>query len=278
MAHVAPEGRVMALINPGAANAGLYGRFRSRHGRDPNQSEIGQFKGAFNWDWNSDIDSAELDRGYAAIDAYQPGGPPPPPPPTPGPTTKPWSWSDVPDAPGFEFDEFSYGEFEAPTAEGMYADPGYQFRMQQGVKALEATKAGEGKYLSGETMRDLMTYGQGLASQEYGNVFNRAHTTYQTNRGNAADTWDRNFRLRQTEYAPQLATWDARTGAMRDREGLEFDRAWQREVYMNDDAFRKAVFASDDEFRRAVNAENNAWKRELMMEERLRFLAGRGGA
>lgn len=264
----------MAMINPGAANAALYDRFRARHRRDPRPEEVGQFKGAFNWDWNSDIEEGELNRGLGAIDAYTDPLAAPPPPPAATTPAKSWTWNEVPEAPGFDGSEFEMPEFTAPGAEGMYADPGYQFRMSQGLKALEATKAGAGKYLTGETMRDVMTYGQGMGSQEYGNVFNRAVTAHNLNRG----VREHNLGIAQAEYAPGLATWDARTNAMLDRDNLGFDRDWQREVYYNDDAFRKAVFASDDEFRRAVQAEQNAWKREMLIEERLRWLAttGRG--
>jgi hypothetical protein len=36
------------------------------------------------------------------------------------------------------------------------------------------------------------------------------------------------------------------------------------------------VFASDDEFRRAVENAKQAWQKELLIEERLRFLASMG--
>ncbi len=60
-------------------------------------------------------------------------------------------------------------------------DPGYQFRMQQGQKALEQSAAMRGSVLSGGTLKSLANYSQGLASQEYGNSFNRALQTFQAN-------------------------------------------------------------------------------------------------
>lgn len=53
------------------------------------------------------------------------------------------------------------------------ADPGYQFRLEEGKKALEGSAAAKGMLNSSGTMKSLMRYGQGLASQEYGNAYNR---------------------------------------------------------------------------------------------------------
>jgi hypothetical protein len=52
-------------------------------------------------------------------------------------------------------------------------DPGYAFRMSEGMKALERSAASRGGLLSGATMRGIQRYGQDLASQEYQNAFNR---------------------------------------------------------------------------------------------------------
>lgn len=54
------------------------------------------------------------------------------------------------------------------------SDPGYQFRLRQGADALNASAAARGGYFSGGTGRALVDYGQGMASQEYQNAFNRA--------------------------------------------------------------------------------------------------------
>lgn len=57
-------------------------------------------------------------------------------------------------------------------------DPGYAFRMSEGMKALERSAAARGGLLSGATGKALQRYGQDLGSQEYMNAFNR----YQTER------------------------------------------------------------------------------------------------
>jgi hypothetical protein len=58
------------------------------------------------------------------------------------------------------------------------ADPGYAFRMSEGMKGLERSAAARGNLLSGGTLKGIQRFGQDLASQEYTNAFNR----YQTNR------------------------------------------------------------------------------------------------
>jgi hypothetical protein len=61
--------------------------------------------------------------------------------------------------------DFGMSDFEA--------DPGYGFRMSEGMKALERSAAARGGLLSGTTLRGVQRFGQDLASQEYQNAFNR---------------------------------------------------------------------------------------------------------
>jgi hypothetical protein len=53
------------------------------------------------------------------------------------------------------------------------ADPGYAFRMSEGMKALERSAAARGGLMSGATLKGITRYGQDAASQEYQNAFNR---------------------------------------------------------------------------------------------------------
>jgi len=68
--------------------------------------------------------------------------------------------------------DFSMADFQQ--------DPGYAFRMSEGMKALDRTAAARGGLLSGAALRGATRFGQDMASQEYTNAFNR----YQTNRAN----------------------------------------------------------------------------------------------
>lgn len=60
---------------------------------------------------------------------------------------------------------------------GVTIDPGYDWRREQGLKGVEGTAAGSQMLKSGDTLRALENYGQGLASQEYGNAFGRRMQT-----------------------------------------------------------------------------------------------------
>ena len=59
-------------------------------------------------------------------------------------------------------------------------DPGYAFRISEGMKALENSAAARGGLLSGATMKGIQRYGQDMASQEYMNAFNRYQVERET--------------------------------------------------------------------------------------------------
>lgn len=62
-----------------------------------------------------------------------------------------------------------------------FKDPAYEFRMQEGVNALDRSAASRGRLLSGAQDRAVTRYGSDLASQEYQNAFNRSLTTENVN-------------------------------------------------------------------------------------------------
>lgn len=53
------------------------------------------------------------------------------------------------------------------------SDPTYQFRFGQGEQALSRNMAARGGMLGGAALKQLQRYGQGFASQEFQNQFNR---------------------------------------------------------------------------------------------------------
>lgn len=55
----------------------------------------------------------------------------------------------------------------------MQMDPGYRFRLAQGMDTVQNGAAARGGLLSGNTLKSLMDYGQNSASNEYMNAFNR---------------------------------------------------------------------------------------------------------
>jgi len=62
----------------------------------------------------------------------------------------------------------------------MQADPGYQFRLSEGMKALDRQAAARGGLISGAALKGAQRFGQDYASQEYQNAYNRALTEYQS--------------------------------------------------------------------------------------------------
>lgn len=95
---------------------------------------------------------------------------------------------------------FGQGDFQA--------DPGYAFRLSEGMKALDRTAAARGGLLSGATLKGAQQYGQGLASQEYQNAFNR----YQANRAQQAQEYGNAFNRFQTERTNTLAPLQSLAG------------------------------------------------------------------
>lgn len=67
-------------------------------------------------------------------------------------------------------------------------DPGYQFQLTQGMKALNNSAAARGLSASGSTLKAAANYEQGVAGTSYNNAYNRALGTYQTNFQNTYST------------------------------------------------------------------------------------------
>jgi hypothetical protein len=69
-----------------------------------------------------------------------------------------------------DFGKYASAEF---GMDKFKADPGYAFRMSEGMKALERSAAARGGLLSGATLKGTQRFGQDLASTEFQNAFNR---------------------------------------------------------------------------------------------------------
>lgn len=69
------------------------------------------------------------------------------------------------------------------TNEDFVKDPGYNFRMAEGAKQVEGSAAARGGLLSGAAMKAMERYGQGFASNEFANAYNR-DTANKSNRFN----------------------------------------------------------------------------------------------
>jgi hypothetical protein len=103
-------------------------------------------------------------------------------------------------------DPFAYDAYRSTTAADMTADPGYQFRLAEGQKALERSRAAQGIYRGGATMKALADYGQNAASQEFSNVDARRRADYQLGYGTASDIYDRNVANQRADYQQGYGT------------------------------------------------------------------------
>lgn len=150
------------------------------------------------------------------------------PPVAPAPIQAPYL-PPSPQAPPITFTPPTIGPAPTATPTGTFTAPdptqlsaAGQFRLNQGMQARQRSAAARGTLLSGGFQQALERYAQGVASDEYGNDYNRALATYGANR----DTNQQNF-------GQNLASYTAGTGAALDagRLGLAgttavYDRAY----------------------------------------------------
>lgn len=75
-----------------------------------------------------------------------------------------------------------------PTAFNYSADPGYAFRLKEGMNAMNATAAARGGLISGNALKAGQAYGQDMGSQEYQNAYSR----YLTNNAQSLQAYNTN--------------------------------------------------------------------------------------
>lgn len=86
-----------------------------------------------------------------------------------------------PAASGGSYPGGGYGSLSKPFGvDDFHVDPGYEFALDQGQRALQRTQAANGHLLSGAAAKAMTEYSQGVADQQYGNAFDR-YNTNQTN-------------------------------------------------------------------------------------------------
>jgi len=95
---------------------------------------------------------------------------------------------------------FELPTFTAPTAESIQADPSYQARLAEGQRALEQSAAGRGILRTGGTLSDVLKYGQQFASNEYGNIYDRAAHQYATDVANKLNAYQTNYQTALGSY------------------------------------------------------------------------------
>jgi hypothetical protein len=214
-------GRATSGYPGGTAGGGGYAPSGGGGGSDMNDAgaaddPFAYTKGSLLTPWEGKFDGSKYGSGGGGVAEY-----------------KPFQYADFnynAQLPG-SFDEkyqnpgdFSYGDYQGPgefqgvTDKDMKADKGYQFRQDQAMKVLQASKAAQGVLKTGGTAKALQANASNLASQEYGNVYGRKRGEYDSandnsrfrygsNRNNAKDSFDTNVNNARQGYQLRQGAW-----------------------------------------------------------------------
>lgn len=136
-----------------------------------------------------------------------------------GTTPLPWQ--------SFAFNPQDYA-FTPPTADTLPQDPGYQFRLREGQRALENSATAKGMTFSGPQAKALQQYGQEMGSQEYQNAYNRLLTQnqlrYERDLAGSNLNYGRAQAENQQTYERGLAGSQLNYGRAKDAYGLNLAR------------------------------------------------------
>lgn len=99
--------------------------------------------------------------------------------------------------------QFSFG------AKDLQDDPGYQFTLAEGKKAIERAAAAKGGLFSGATLKSLTGYATGASSTHFNDAFQRAASTFDLNRTNALSRIGSLQNLAQLGYTGTAASGQA---------------------------------------------------------------------
>ena len=135
-------------------------------------------------------------------------------------TQKPWlevgekhlrSLSDMVGGDGFGVDpgRFAPREFKF----NFQADPGYQFRQDEGRRMVEGSVAASGGLRSGATLKALSDYASGMASDEYGRAYGRAYSKY-------SDAYARDYGIFSDDYNRRVNQQSTRYNQLANMAGL----------------------------------------------------------
>lgn len=83
-------------------------------------------------------------------------------------------------------------QYQTPTMEEFQEQPGYQFQLEQGQRAIDGSAAAQGNLFSGATLKAQQQFGQGLADQSYQSFLD----DYRTQQANVAN----DYRAQEANY------------------------------------------------------------------------------
>jgi hypothetical protein len=133
-------------------------------------------------------------------------------------------------------------------------DPGFDFRMAEGQKALERSAASKGTLLSGGTAKALERYAQDYSSGEYNNAYNRTY-------GRATDAYNQAQERYRTNYAVDSANKSSLFGRISGLAGIGSSSAGETAALGNSyasNAGSNTMNAANNAASVNMNAANNA--------------------
>jgi hypothetical protein len=151
-------------VTGGLGNA--WDQFTGHAGAQAARKASGQLTDAYNK--GLDVQQQQYQQGLSALSPYSQAG-------QTGLQGQLAGLSDPNSFYGYQFQQFD------PNSVNVQQDPGYQFRLQQGLDSAMNSQAGRGLQNSGGALKELNNYAQGQASQEYNNAYGRQYQTWQGN-------------------------------------------------------------------------------------------------
>lgn len=103
-----------------------------------------------------------------------------------------------------------------------FTSPGYEFRLSQGQRAVDAGAASRGRLFSGRTMKELQDFGQQMGSAEYGNYLNQLQNLYSSTAPQATSYAELPYNTAGT-----IANLTTGQGAVQAQGTLAAGNAWQ---------------------------------------------------
>lgn len=116
------------------------------------------------------------------------------------------------------------GTFSAPTIDQASQEPGFQFQLGEGLKALERSAAAKGTLLTGGTQKGLVGYANDAANTNYQDVYNRAYNEYEGGRNNfltnEANRYNSQVSNEKNRYDTEFSNWMGQFGQEGDLFGM----------------------------------------------------------
>lgn len=153
---------------------------------------------------------------------------------------------------------------QAATTENLnlYADPGYQFRLNEGIRGLDMSAAAKGHLDSSGQQRAVMGLAQDLASQEFQNRYNRFNNDQLNARSDYKD--DRDFNADQLNQA-----YDRFSGNRNfDRQGYQDERNFGADQFQQNRLFGRGNYENDRNFDRGAYQDDRNFGRDLFTTDR----------